>query len=193
MDIFDRDIVYEGALFQLRPVQVSDSRAMYRIRRQPQVKHTLSEKVPASQLATSTYILRMAANKMQKIGLGIVIAHPQTDEMIGYVECMAPGTVKPYLNWHIRFYLDTAYTRQGIMTNALAIVLKHLQQYGISTIMAHAEKSNHAARNVLDRLGFTWLYEDEKHEVFAYHPGGTLMRRTQEYRGEPWVYVSTIN
>lgn len=97
---------------------------------------------------TFEYSIKLAAYK-EAITWGIALR--ETDELIGIRSCFIDSAYEPVT---VQGQMRRAYRKHGYTFEAYQAIISFLEEVGVKSIKANADKSNTAAIALLNKLGF---------------------------------------
>ena len=97
---------------------------------------------------TFDYLIRLQAYK-EAITWGIALR--ETDELIGIRSCFIDSAYEPVT---VQGQMRHAYRKHGYTFEAYQAIISFLEEVGVKSIKANADKSNTAAIALLNKLGF---------------------------------------
>ncbi len=138
---------------RLRQIQPGDAEALFAIKSNPVVTHPYGRTPHASLDDTRAWMQRIHGNYERREGLVWAITFPGKDVVIGSV--LLWNFDAEYQCGEIGYELDPAFWRQGIMAEAVPVILR----YGFTALDLHRIEAVTSAENVpsgslLRKLGF---------------------------------------
>jgi len=137
----------------LRQMQPADEGALFAIKSNPAVTRPYGRTPHASLEETRAWMQRIHGNYERREALVWAISFPERDEVIGTV--LLWNFDEDYQCGELGYELDPAYWRQGIMAEAVPVVVR----YGFTALDLHRIEAVTSAENVpsgslLRKLGF---------------------------------------
>ncbi len=140
---------------QLRQFQPEDAKAFFKLKSNQQIMDFYGDKTHTSLEETRTLIqeIRDLYTRHESIFWGITLKGE--DAIIGSCAFISFGPDLHYAE--IGYELNQEYWRQGIVAEALAVILTYgFTELGLHRIEAAMDQRNEASRNLLLKLGFTY-------------------------------------
>ncbi|MCA9908534.1 MAG: GNAT family N-acetyltransferase [Anaerolineae bacterium] len=160
--------IFTTSRLRLRQLQPSDAEAMFAIKSNLVVTHAYGRTPHNSLDDTQAWMERIHGNYERREGLVWAVTFPDKDVVIGSV--LLWNFDEDYRCGELGYELDPAFWRQGIMVEAVPVVLRYVfADLDLHRIEAVTSAENVPSSSLLLKLGFTLEGTLRQRQFFAGH------------------------
>ena len=180
-DPFAEDLLLTGERLMLRPLQATDTAAMFAYASDPEVTRFLPWEPAPEAESVRPFLQDQVQRRERRESLGLAVLLRETNEMIGSTDLMDLKRTRGQAE--LGYLLARPYWGRGLMTEAADLTLHHgFGRLRLTVIRAFADAENQGSRRVLEKIGMRVV----GHEIRTVHKEDRPYVQYEIRRGE-WL------
>jgi ribosomal-protein-alanine N-acetyltransferase len=151
-DPFAEGLQLTGERLILRPLQATDTVAMFAYASDPEVTRFLPWEPATEPDSVRPFLQDQVGRRERRESLGLAVLLRETNEMIGSTDLMDLKRTRGQAE--LGYLLARSYWGRGLMTEAADLTLEHgFGRMRLTCIRAYADAENQGSRRVLEKIG----------------------------------------